>query len=272
VRKRPDRLTSAKELRDRLAPLLAVVLRQLVHVHRHEAVGDRSVDPAAELEGVLERVRTVVERTTDRIPQDLAHVVEHVCTQVPPRGVHAERKRQAGLEQPPLAEIEHLDESVALERQLALVNEQPGERSTRRDLLRNLLERELAVLEVAEHEAESEECSRESTGHHDLALDERLVREGAARDDDRPVAGADARAVRHQHVVVLHEGVGRKRERRHLEPPGACPLVERLDVRQNLLALEPAGVDAVRRERPEHERVVGVGTVTYADPHETGPR
>ena len=82
--------------------------------------------------------------------------------------------------------------------------------------------------------------------------------------------------MRQERVVLLHERVRGKRERRHLEPSRPRPLVERLDVGEHLLALETAGVDTSLGERPEHERVVGIGAVSYPDPHaarhaSTGP-
>ena len=54
------------------------------------------------------------------------------------------------------------------------------------------------------------------------------------------------------------------------EPRRAGPLVERLDVCEDLLELVPARVEEIRRQRPEHERVVGVRAVAEADPHERG--
>ena len=90
------------------------------------------------------------------------------------------------------------------------------------------------------------------------------------RDDDRPVARADARAVREQRVVLLHERIGGERDRGHLEAPRARPLVQRLDVAEDLLELVTAGVDEIRRERPVHERVVGIGAVADADPQARG--
>jgi hypothetical protein len=45
------------------------------------------------------------------------------------------------------------------------------------------------------------------------------------------------------------------------------PLVQRLDVAQNVLELESTRVDLVRRERPEHERVVGIRAVSEPDQH-----
>ena len=74
--------------------------------------------------------------------------------------------------------------------------------------------------------------------------------------------------MREKCVVVLHERVRRERERRDLEPSRARPLIERLDVREHLLALEPPGVHPVDGERPVHERVVGIWAVSDADPHE----
>ncbi len=74
--------------------------------------------------------------------------------------------------------------------------------------------------------------------------------------------------MREERVVLLHERVRGERERRHLEPARARPLVQRLDVAEHLLELVPVRLDAVGRERPEHERVVGIGAVADADPHE----
>ena len=93
-------------------------------------------------------------------------------------------------------------------------------------------------------------------------------RQRLARDDDRPVARAHARAVREEHVAVLHERVRVQRDGGHLEPALERPLVQRLDVPQDVLELEPARVDAARGEAPEHERVVGVGAMAEADQHE----
>ena len=73
-------------------------------------------------------------------------------------------------------------------------------------------------------------------------------------------------------VVLLHERVGSKRESRDLEPRRPRPLVQRLDVAEDLLELVPARVDEVRRQRPVHEGVVWVGAVSDADPHEGAGR
>ena len=143
-RERADRLAAAQELRDGLATLLPVVLRELVDIHRDEAVRDGGVDPAPELERVLQRLGAMVERALDRVGEHLREVAE-TRADVASRDDDAERQRQPGLEQPPLAEVEHLLQAVVLEGELALVNEQPCCRATRGDLLRDLLEGQLTV-------------------------------------------------------------------------------------------------------------------------------
>ena len=142
--------------------------------------------------------------------------------------------------------------------------------TSRRHLLRNLVERELSELEGAEHEPKDEKRGRQRARHDDLEVAEPVETERLASDHDRPVSGADARAVGQERVVVLDERIRRERDRRDLEPARTRPLVERLDVAEHLLELVPARVDEVRRERPVHERVVGIGTVSDANPQGAG--
>src|SRR5262249_62244059 len=113
-----------------------------------------------------------------------------------------------GREQPPLTAIEHFTERVVLEGDLALVYEQPRLRPTRGDLLRDLREGELAVGEVAEDEAKREEGGGVRPGHDDLRSRKLLAGDRLPRDDDRAVPRADARAVRQERVVLLHERIG----------------------------------------------------------------
>ena len=265
IGERPNRLAAAEQLGDGGSALLAVVLRQLVDVHLDEAVGDRLVDAAAELERVLERLVAVLEPAVDRLGEHLGEVVDAV--DVAARDVDAERQRQPRLEQPPLAEVEHLVQADVGERQLALVDQQAVVGPAGRDLVRDLLERQLAVGKVAEHEPERQECGRHRARHDDLLAAQVVDGRGLAADDDRAVAGADARAVGEQRVVLLHERVGGERDRGDLEARGARPLVERLDIRQNLLERESARIDEIRRQRPEHEGVIGIGAVADANLH-----
>ena len=84
----------------------------------------------------------MVERALDRVGEHFREVAE-TRADVASRDDDAERQRQPGLEQPPLAEVEHLLQAVVLEGELTLVNEQPCCRATRGDLLRDLLEGQL---------------------------------------------------------------------------------------------------------------------------------
>ena len=156
------------------------------------------------------------------------------------------------------------------ERQLPLVDQQAIVGPARRDLVRDLLERKLPVGEVAEHEPERQEGGCHRARHDDLLAAQVVDPGRLAADDDRAVTGADARSVGKERVVLLHERVGGERDRGDLEPPGARPLVQRLDVAEHLLELVPARVDEVGRQRPVHERVVGVRAVSDADPQGAG--
>src|SRR5439155_17088169 len=128
------------------------------------------VDSAPELERVLERLRPMVETTLDRLGEHLRYVVERRRAEIAPGDVHAERQGETGLEQPPLAEVENLLKAIALERELALVDQKPGVGTARCDLPGDLVEGELAVPEVAEHEAEREERRGHRPRHDDLDL------------------------------------------------------------------------------------------------------
>ena len=158
-------------------------------------------------------------------------------------------------------------EALGLVGELALVDEEPGVRAARRDLVEDPVERQLAVREVAEREPEGRNAVVIRPGTAISAPRSCSKRERLARDEDRPVAGADPRAVRQQRVAVLHERIRVQRDRRHLEPALERPRVERLDVLQHLLELEAARVDAPGRERPEHERVVGIRAVAEPNQH-----
>ena len=149
--------------------------------------------------------------------------------------------------------------------QLALVDEQPGLGLARGDLVHDLVERHLARGKVTDRKPQREERGRHAARNGDLDPPQVVVGQRLARDDDRPVAGAHARAVREQDVAILDERVRVQRDRRHLEPALERPLVQRLDVLQDVLELEAARIDLARGEAPEHEGVVGIRAVAEPD-------
>src|ERR1051326_6410636 len=104
----PRRRRAAEQLLDRLAPLVAVVLGQLVDVHADETVGEPLVETAAALHRVAHGLLAVVEPGADRLAEHLRKLVEFLLPEVPACDVDAERQRQSRLEQPPFAEVARL--------------------------------------------------------------------------------------------------------------------------------------------------------------------
>ena len=122
-----------EEQPDRLPPAVAVVERQVVHVHADEPVGLRLVEPAAELHRVLERLVAMVERVRDAVvqqPRDASRIA--LGPEIAPDDVAAERQRQpAGAVGPPLAEVDDL-RAGPLPRRSAGLRESAGRRRPRR--------------------------------------------------------------------------------------------------------------------------------------------
>ena len=268
LRERTDRLAAAEQLRDGLPALVAVVLGQLVDVHLDEPVGDRDVDAAAELERVLECLLPVVETALDRVAQDVREIVQPLLSDVPAGDVDTERQRQTGLQEPPLTQVEELDETEVRERQLALVDQETrrrrGPRRPRTGSARTAA-RGRGKSPSARRSTRNAVVSAPGTATSVAPTSSSDI--VAAPDEHGPVARADARPVRQQRVVLLHERVRGERQRRHLQAPCARPLVERLDVSQHLLEDEPPRVDQVRGQGPVHECVVRVRAVSHTDAH-----
>src|SRR5262249_33724903 len=149
----------------------------------------------------------------------------------------------------------------------ALVDQQPGVRAPRLDLVDDLVERHGPVAELAEAHAKDEERGRQLAWDRDLDVLRVGRRELLPRDEDRAVAPAHRRAVRQQYVLLLHERVRGKRDGGDLELPVERPGVQRLDVLEDVLELEAARVGLAGGETPEHERVVWVRTVAETDQH-----
>ena len=153
--------------------------------------------------------------------------------------------------------------------ELPFVDHEPGVRTARGDLVEDQVERQLADTDVlAEREPQDEVRGRQPARDHDLELAQRREPERLARHHDRPVAQAERGAVGQQQVAIGDVRVRAHRDRADLEPAFGRPVVQRLDVRDDLLELEPAHVHSPGLDRPEHERIVGVRAVSDPDPHE----
>ena len=81
--------------------------------------------------------------------------------------VAAERKRQAGLAEPPFAEVDDEVQAVVAERELAFVDQQPDIHLAVDDRVFDLIERRDDGLEVRLVEAEREIRARERPGDGD---------------------------------------------------------------------------------------------------------
>jgi hypothetical protein len=73
-----------------------------------------------------------------------------------------------------------------------------------------------------------------------------------------------------EEIPLLDKGIGVKGNRGYLEPARESPLVQSLDVTENVLELKAACVDCAGPEPPEHEGIVGIGAMTETDPHGGG--
>src|SRR6266511_2344842 len=120
LRVRPGGLRAAQKLFDGRPTLVPVVARELVHIHLDEAVRRLFVEVAGEPERIRGRLLAMLEARADRVAQHLRQLVN--SRNISPRGVDAQWKRQPGLEQPPLAKIEHLDQALVGIRELPLVD------------------------------------------------------------------------------------------------------------------------------------------------------
>src|SRR5215831_3953103 len=76
IRRIDGRAGPAEELRDRTTAAVAVVRRQLVHVHRYEAVCGLAIDAAAEALCIRERLVAVLEADSNRFAEHLRHVAQ----------------------------------------------------------------------------------------------------------------------------------------------------------------------------------------------------
>ena len=151
------------------------------------------------------------------------------------------------------------------------MDQQSSLSSACRDLGLDLVEREHAMRDIStDRHLQDEERRRQPARDHDLRRTQLVEREQFARDDDRSIAGAEARAMRKQEIAVLYERIRRRRHGRHLQAPLERELVQRLNVVDHRLELVAASIDGSGGEPPEHERVVGIRTEAHPDQHAAG--
>ena len=259
-------MASAQETADRLAAGFAVVERPVVHVHADELVRQVDAHVAGVLQRVLHRLGAVLEAVPDAA---LEHAGDHFSLRRRDAFVNdiaAERQRQPFvLAAPPHAKILAANEPLVFKRQLTLVDDQPHVGEPFVDGFENLVERHDGVVDpltrTLEPKLQREERARHRARHSNAERSNFLSREFLARHQHRPVAVAHARAARQQRVLVTHVRVGVDADRRDVEFAPAGPLVQGLDVLQDMLEVVAAVIDQPLGQTVKHERVVRIGRV-----------
>ncbi len=100
---------------DSVAAARTEVERPIVDVHAHEPIGLGSIEIAAVLERIIERLVAMRQSVLDALVKQSVHVANDCGAEIFADTVGAERQRQIGLFVPPLAEID--DELQARDRQ-----------------------------------------------------------------------------------------------------------------------------------------------------------
>src|SRR3954464_10695356 len=96
---------------DGAAAIFPIIERALVHIHADEFVGKPGLKVTGELHGVLERLRTMVERVLNAGAQRFADLRHRFLAQAAADGIAAKRQREPVLLHPPLSEVDDLVQS-----------------------------------------------------------------------------------------------------------------------------------------------------------------
>ena len=232
-----------------------------------EPVGPPTVESARVLKGMVESVVPVREPVFDGAAEGPGDSADLLAPEVAPDDVAPERQREAGLLLPPAAEVDDLVEPVVAERQLSLVDQEPGRGVARRHLLLDPVEWDRDGPGAGRPERQRERRSRPGTRGSDDDSPRRdvLAADRIPSHHDRTVPVAERGAVRQEHVAVGDVGVGVEGDGGDVELACHRAPVQRLDVGELVVEREALGVDRAVRETVEHESVVGVRTVREGD-------
>ena len=183
--------------------------------------------------------------------------------------VDAERQRQPGLLQPPLAEIDHQVQAALAVEQPPLVDQQRGVDLAARQRLedrRERRDRDLDADRAGRDQPQHQPGGRRRARDADPQAGEIGGRERPRRHHHRTVAAPHGRAVRQQ-LVARRRSPGRRRATRPPRPRRRrC--ASRLSAAvwsRRCVKRSPAGVDRAGAQRVEHERVVGVDRIGERD-------
>ena len=166
---------------------------------------------------------------------------------------------------PPFPQVHDLVEALALVRDLAFVDDESCVHAVREHGIRDLVKGNHGLVETGTPEIQRQHGRRESAGDGDPFSAERLGRERRPRHDHGTVAIAHAGAVRQQCIAIGQVRVGVERNGSHLVLAPEGPLVEGLDVLQDVDKLQIRVPDLPLGQGIEHERVICVRAVGDRD-------
>lgn len=256
----------AEEAADAFATGVAVVERPVVDVHTDEAVGEIAAHVACVLEGVLDGFGAVIEAVLDASGEDAGDLASGIRGEAFMNDIAAEGEGQALiLFSPPDAEIGAAMEAFLVEGELAFVDDQSDVGPVFPDGTEDFVEGHDEVIEfgggLAEPELEGEEGAGHAAGHGDTGAGDFVAAEGAFGDQHGSVAVAHAGSAGEQGVLVTDVGVGVNADGGDVQFAARGPLVEGLDILENVFEPQPFGVEAFFRQAEEHERIVRIGRV-----------
>src|SRR6185437_10319638 len=149
--------------------------------------------------------------------------------------------------------------------QLALMNQQASLSLARADRFHNLIKRHDVVLEITQVEAERQKRAGHRTRDRDALPSQPLVANLLTRDDHWAIVVAHTRAVGQYGVLVGDIGVGMDRNGGDFQTPFERPLIQRLDITQDMLEPQTFSIDMALRQTIEHERIIRVRAVAQTN-------
>ena len=180
-------------------------------------------------------------------------------------GVATQGQRQSGLIAPPLAHVENAVQALAVEGELAFVNDEPGLVLAVEHLGNDLVEGNDLGSDIGREQLERQVRRGHGARHGDFAARDFVQRNVARGHDHGPVTLADASAAGHDGVLVLDVRIGVKGDRRDVVEAVHGFAIQGLDIAKRVGKLHPRHANLVGRHAVKHEGVVGVGTVRDRD-------
>jgi len=164
---------------------------------------------------------------------------------------------------PPRAQVLANLQSFRGPGQLSFVDDQARLRFTRVDGLENPVKGNDDKMDFVRRQLQPELQRQKSAGHGpghgDFCLSQVRPVERFFGHEQRPIAVAHAGSARQQGILRADIGVSMKADSRNIQLAPGGPLVQRLDVLQDVLELEAAGGDQFPGQPIEHESVIRIG-------------